>query len=246
MSLNRIVSIVALAATTLGCADDRAIVEPRDSIKVGMTLAETTAILGPPNAYVRFSYGTIPQVVNVDFKDGKVDNVTQQPLWPGRVKQGMTEQQVVTLMGKPDWLTRGYDYGSVTHCAYGFDEERLATVECRSDTQFARRFEAIPLGSSRKTVEHYFGIAEDTRYVYDAAATGSEPRTDIWFLRGRIPKDHPQAGMTMEDVVQQRGKPINICDTYEPNGYGGYGGYFCYDERARLVAKTWMPGMAIP
>jgi hypothetical protein len=183
-----------------------------------MTLAETTAILGPPNDWVRFSYGTMPQVVNVDFRDGKVDHVNEQPRWPGRVKQGTTEDQVVAVMGKPDWVTREYKYGSATLCAYGFEQERLAQVYCRDDSQLDRRFNAIPLGSSRKTVEHYFGSA--------------------------IAEEEPSPGILREEAVLQHGTPLKVCASYGPGGSPGWN--FCYDERSILVVQYPEPRLMIP
>jgi hypothetical protein len=244
MSLTRIASL-ALAAMTLGCADDRPIVEPRDGIKVGMTLAETTAILGPSTHSVSFSYRTIPWLMTVDFEDGKVWNAAAGPNGLGPVRNGMTEQQVLALIGKPDGRSLGYAYGSSIRCSYEFEKERLSEANCYNDTPLARRFETTSLGSPRKTVEHYFGVPAFEGYVYDPRTTG-DPRTFVWFHDGRTSSDEALPNTTLEEVVRQRGKPLNVCDSYQAPEAGWSFFIFCYDDRERLVRKLWNQAPPIP
>jgi hypothetical protein len=246
MSINRIVSIALAAMTLAACADDRPIVEPRDSVKEGMSLVEATAILGPPNDRVQFFYSTARRNMTIEFRNGTASGITVAPPEPIAAKAGMTEPQVVALMGKPDRLIRTYGYGSQTSCDYSFEQDRLVEALCFGDTPLARRFETIALGSSRRTVEHYFGTTPEAKaYVYGASVTSDPPGTFVWFSEGRIRAGDAQAGMTQEEVLRQRGRPIDVCDSYDdPKGSAGW--TFCYDNQARLVSKSWNPAYANP
>ena len=226
----------ALLGACLGACSDQPIFELRDRVKTGMSRAELTGLLDEPNERVSVGYRwSAPDMIMVDFVRGKVDYIEQHK-GHSPVQRGMTEQQVSSLMGNPDWMKIFYRFGDHVVCQYNFENDRLGDFWCNPDSQLDRRYESIGVGRSRSSVERYFGITQTIAYTYGRG----QPPDFVFFRNGKVLYDEVEVkkGATINEVIDRRGKPLEVCDLYDAPA-GGYGWSFCYDDRGRLVRKEW-------
>jgi hypothetical protein len=146
-------------------------------------------------------------------------------------------------MGAPEWVEVVYDFPHTAWARYVFVGDRLTNIVARKATALDVRYDEIALGTSRARVERSFGLPSKIAFDY---RPGGNADDDVFFKAGKVPyvlegsaaeRAGVRAGMTIQEVIAIRGKPVETCDLYDAPEKS-YGWSFCYDDRERLVRKS--------
>jgi outer membrane protein assembly factor BamE (lipoprotein component of BamABCDE complex) len=239
--LRAAICLAVLAACLAGCSG--VLEEHReDRVKKGMTIGEVKALLGPPQQATLY-YGPPEDELEVSLSDGKVTDIRSRRNRPHRLTEGMSERQVLALMGTPDSVVAVYDFPHTAWARYVFFGDRLTNIVARKATALDVRYDEIALGISRERVRRSFGVTSSIAFDY---RTGATPYDWVFFRSGKVPYAHEgsdsaragvKVGMTPEEVITLRGRPLSTCDLYDAPE-GRYGWSFCFDDRDRLVSKS--------
>ena len=135
-----------------------------------------------------------------------------------------------------------YHFPHTAWARYNFVGDRLTSTIARKASALDVLYDEIPIGASRERVRRSFGATRATSFEYRPEG---HPYDFISFTAGKVlyvdedsnsGRAGIKVGMTTEQVIAIRGKPVWTCDAYDaPEGF--YILSFCYDGHERLVKK---------